>query len=351
MKKRILIAPLNWGLGHATRCISIINALKDFGFEPIIGSDGDALAFLKKEFPDLTFVELPAYNIKYPNKGAAFKWTMLKHAPKILDAIKAEKKTTKRIVETYNITGIISDNRLGVYCKKIPCAIITHQLNVLSGRTTWLSTLLHRKFIKQFDVCWVPDLKDEENLSGKLGHGNSTKIPIKYIGPLSRFYKKKTAITNKILVLLSGPEPQRTLLFEKLFKLFECYKEQVIIVRGIVENKQDIQTYGRTTVYNFMTSYELEKTINESELIICRSGYTSIMDLAKLEKKAFLIPTPGQYEQEYLAKKLTEQKIAPSCNQNDFTLEKLKEVENYDGFKALNFKTDFRDLFSLFQSK
>lgn len=351
MKKRILVAPLNWGLGHATRCITIIDALIAFGSDPIIASDGEALEYLKKEFPKLISLELPSYNIRYSKKGIRFKLNILKQTPHVLKAIKDEKKATSKIVELYSISGIISDNRLGVYFEKVPCAIITHQLNVLSGHTTWFSTLLHRNFLKHFDVCWVPDLKDEKNLSGKLGHGNLPKIPLKYIGPLSRFRKKETDIANQILVLISGPEPQRTLLFNKLFSLLKDHHSHVILVKGLVEKKQNVQRLNNMTIYNFMTTKELEKTINESELMISRSGYTTIMDLAKLEKKAFFIPTPGQYEQEYLAKRLTELNIAPSCNQDDFTLEKLKEVENYEGFKSFNFKTDFKELFSLFQSE
>lgn len=349
MKKRILVAPLNWGLGHATRCIPVINALIRFGFEPIVASDGDALAFLKKEFPSIITIELPTYNINYSKNPIFFKLNMLKQAPKLLRAIHAEKIATKTIVESHNIKGIISDNRLGVYNKKVPSVVITHQLNVLSGSTTWISSLLHKTFIENFDVCWVPDYKGAFNLSDKLGHSHSTfKIPIKYIGSLSRFSKKETVTTNKILVLLSGPEPQRSLLYEKLFQLLKNYPQKVVIVKGSVEKKQTIQTMGNLRIYNFMTTQELETTINESELIVSRPGYTTVMDLAKLGKKAFFIPTPGQYEQEYLAKKLSSLNIAPYCNQKDVMLSKLEVANSFKGFEDFVFETDFKDLFSLF---
>ena len=348
MKKRILVAPLNWGLGHATRCIPIINALITFGFEPIIASDGDALALLQKEFPNLFSIELPSYKISYSKRKAYFKLKLLKSTPKILKAIKAEKKITKHIVKTHGIVGIISDNRLGVYSKKIPSVIITHQLNVLSGNTTWLSTLLHEEFINHFNECWVPDFEGDDNLSGKLGHGKVSETSIKYMGPLSRFLKKDAKIFNKLLVILSGPEPQRTLLGEKLLEILKNYEEKIVFVNGIIEDEQTIQIVRNMTLYNFMTSDELEKTINESELIICRSGYTSVMDLAKLGKKAFFIPTPGQYEQEYLAKRLSELNIVPHCNQDDFTLDKLEQVKYFKGFGYLKFETNYKDLFSLF---
>ncbi|WP_418603716.1 glycosyltransferase [Hwangdonia sp.] len=349
MKNRILVAPLNWGLGHAARCIPIIKALIASGFEPVLASDGNALLLLQKEFPDLIATELPAYHITYAKKRQHFKLKLLKDAPNLVKTIKAEKKAMAEIVESHRISGIISDNRWGAYCEKITSVFVTHQLNVLSGNTTWLSTKMHHKLMRKFDVCWVPDIAETVNLSGKLGHADAFNFPIKYMGPLSRFEKRNVPITNAVLLLLSGPEPQRSLLEEKLLQEFKNFDKTIVFVKGVVEKEQTIQVIGNMTVYNFMTSELLEKTINQSALVIARSGYTTIMDLAKLDKKAFFIPTPGQFEQEYLAKRLTNLNLVPSCNQEDFKIDKLKSVENFKGLKALNYKTDFKDLFSLFE--
>ncbi|CAH8284760.1 uncharacterized protein (TIGR00661 family) [Mariniflexile fucanivorans] len=348
MKKRILVAPLNWGLGHAARCIPIINALIAHGFEPIIASDGEALILLQKEFPTLSSVELPSYNITYTKNGKFLKLKLLTDSPKLLKAIKAEKKATKNLIENNTISGIISDNRLGVFSKKVPSVFITHQLKVLSGITTWFSTKVHEKFMKKFNVCWVPDVEDNINLSGKLGHPDTFEIPTTYIGPLSRFEKRHTNITNDLMVLLSGPEPQRSLLEKKLLSELKNYSGKVVFVKGIIEKEQTIQIIGNMTLYNFMTSSLLEKTINESATIISRSGYTTVMDLAKLSKKAFFIPTPGQFEQEYLATRLMELNLAPSCSQQAFSLEKLKELNNFTGLKSVVHKTNFDVLFNLF---
>lgn len=348
MKKRILVAPLNWGLGHATRCIPIINALLKENFVPVIASDGSALKLLRKEFPNLSSIELPSYHVTYAKNGKLFKLKLLKDSPKLLNAIKEEKKAISRILERNDIAGIISDNRLGVRNKKVPSVFITHQLHVLSGSTSWLSTKVHQKFIKKFDNCWVPDVKGDSNLSGKLGHVKSFDIPTEYIGPLSRFTPNDSIIKNNLMVLLSGPEPQRTLLEEKLLLDLKNYPGKTIFVKGTMEQEQIKEDIGNMSQYNFMTSELLEKTINESALIISRSGYTTIMDLAKLNKKAFFIPTPGQFEQEYLAKRLTDLGIVPSCNQDDFTLKKLNEVPSYEGLKAFNFEPNYKELFSLF---
>lgn len=351
MKKIILVAPLNWGLGHATRCIPIIRALQDNGFTPIIGSDGVALNLLKHEFPELTFIEFPSYNISYAKKAKHFKWAILKSTPKMLKAIKAEKKFTKQLIEDYNIDGIISDNRLGVYSKHVPSVFITHQINVLSGNTTKISSKLHQQIIKKFTQCWVPDQQNEPSLSGILGHLNHFNPSIKYIGPLSRFEKVETQQSIDILALISGPEPQRTLLQEKLISELQHLNKTIVMVCGLIENEQSVKQIGNMSVYNFMTSQQLQDTFNKSRLIVSRSGYTTVMDLAKLGKKAFFIPTPGQFEQEYLAKKLQEDGLVPYCKQDEFNVEKLRVVDEFKGLSSFDFEINFKSLFSLFKGE
>lgn len=350
-KKRILVAPLNWGLGHATRCIPLIHALVTHNFEPVLASDGAALKLLQKEFPDFKTVELPSYNITYAKKGQFFKLKMLQNSPKLVRAIKAEKKATKEIVEKHDIDGIISDNRLGVYSKHIPSVFVTHQLKVLSGNTTWLSTKMHQKIIKRFDECWVPDNIGEDNLSGALGHTSVVGIPVKYIGPLSRFKKINCPLKYDLLVLLSGPEPQRTYLEDLLLKELKRFKGQLLFVKGIVDGESKASVIGTMTSYNFMTTDTLEKAVNESRIVLCRSGYTTVMDLAKLEKKAFFIPTPGQFEQEYIANRLTKLGQVPSCKQADFKVGMLDDVEHFSGLKPTDYVNNYKKLFSLFKSK
>ncbi|BDW92060.1 glycosyl transferase [Flagellimonas marinaquae] len=350
--KRILVAPLNWGLGHATRCIPIIHELLKHGHQPFIASDGVALALLKKEFPHLPVFDLPSYKISYAEKGKHFKIKMIWDSPKVLKAMAKEKKAVKRLVKEYGLDGIISDNRLGAYYKKVPCVFITHQLNVLSGNTTWMSSKAHQKIIKKFDECWVPDVKGKPNLTGKLGHLKKTKLNIAYLGPLSRFEKKELPIIYDLMVLLSGPEPQRTLLEEKLLMELNGFKGNILFVKGKIEEEQTSEEihspHGKITLFNFMKSDELENALNQSKKVLCRSGYTTVMDLAKLEKKAFFIPTPGQYEQEYLAKRMQKQGLVPFSTQEDFILDDLSKVVDYKGLNQFEPMVDFSSLFSVF---
>lgn len=327
--RKIIIAPLNWGLGHATRCIPIINVLQENNFTPLIASDGAALALLRKEFPKLEYLKLPSYNIRY---GKNLKTSLLKQATKVLSVVKNEQKIIEHYVtNNKDLVGIISDNRLGVRSEKVPSVYVTHQLNVLSGWTTFFTSKIHQSFIKKFDECWIPD-KEGSILSGKLSLMEQPSIPTKYTGILSRFKAENIPLKNDILILLSGPEPNRTSLEHKLFMEFKNYKGKIVLVRGIIEDKQKFYYQGNIEVHNYLLSRELEKELNQSKLIICRSGYSSIMDLAIVGKKAFFIPTKGQNEQEYLASNLETQKIAPYIHEDKFKIKHLENIKFYDGF-------------------
>ncbi len=347
---KILVAPLNWGLGHATRCIPIIQSLIENNFEPIIASDGVALKILQKEFPQLTSIELPSYSIEYAKKEQYFKWKIIKNSPKMISAIISEKKQVKKLIKEHDLKGIISDNRLGVYSRKVPSVFITHQLNVLSGKTSWITSKMHQRIIKKYTECWVPDVAGAVNLTGKLGHLEQPDFKVKYIGPISRIKKLNIPIEYELMVLLSGPEPQRTMLEMKLIPSMEKCYGKVLFVKGVIEAEQKIWTEGKVTFYNFMTANEIEKALNESRYVLSRSGYTTIMDLAKLNKKAFFIPTPGQFEQEYLAKRLKKNGMVPYCKQDKFDFDKMiLEINLYAGLHFQDNEIALSTLFDVFK--
>ncbi len=349
-KPTILIASLNWGLGHATRCIPIIKALEAKNFTVVIASDGDSLQLLKKEFPHLKTYVLPSYNITYPKTGNLFAWHFVKKIPHFIKTCKAEKKVINNLVASKEINFIISDNCFGVYHKDIPSIYISHQLRVLSGVFSGISTYFHQKIIENFNECWIPDVSGKDNFSGMLSSAK-TKIPVKNLGILSRFKKENLSYKYDICVLLSGPEPQRSYLEKILITNLKNTRYKVILIQGKVEKKQECFRFENIEKVNFMMSKSLEKTLNQSKLVIARSGYSTIMDLAVLNKKAFFIPTPGQFEQEYLAKRMRRLKIAPFCKQKDFLIEKLHEVEDYSGFKEVDLNTNWEDLFGFFEGK
>ncbi|GAA4313367.1 glycosyltransferase [Pontixanthobacter gangjinensis] len=334
--KRILVAALNWGLGHATRCVPIINELIDFGYEPVIASDGPALELLKMEFPQLLHRQLPSYNIEYAEKASGLKWKLLQNSPHILRTIQKENRITEELVDELELSGIISDNRWGVRSQKLKKNVfITHQLKVLSGSTSFLSTYIQRKYIAKFQQCWVPDVKGENNLSGILGHPLKLPGNVKYIGRLSRLKKVNSGIIYDYLVLLSGPEPQRSILESILLKQFENTERRTLFVRGVIHDETIEHSNPFLKVKNYLFGKELEEALNGSRYIISRSGYTTLMDLACLHKKAFFIPTPGQPEQEYLAERMERLGMAAYSKQDDFSTEKLEKIEDYRGLSDL----------------
>jgi len=336
-RSKIIVAPLNWGIGHATRCVPIINDLLKKGFEPIIATDGNALKYLKQEFPLLTSYELPSYNIVYSNNQYLFKIKLFFQINKIKKAVADEHQVIQKIIKKEGVKGIISDNRFGAYSKEITSVYITHQLNVLSGITTFFTSKIHQKIMGNFNEIWVADLKTKPKLAGKLSSNSKIKTPVKYIGLLSRFSKNNTNITLKnykydLLVLLSGIEPQRTMLEKKLIKELKNYPKKIIFIRGFLGKSQYLKNTDNIEFINFLSKKKLAQIILNSKIVLSRSGYSTIMDLASLQKKAFFIPTSGQTEQEYLAKHLEKLKISPFSKQNSFKIAMLNRVENYTGF-------------------
>ena len=329
--KKILVAPLNWGLGHAARCIPIIDALQKNGFQPVLAGDGMSLHLLRQEYPSLASYELPSTSVEYAKKGSLLKYKLLSQAPKLLKAIALEKEAVQEIHLKENLTGIISDNRFGLRSEEIPSVYITHQLKVLSGATSFISTTLHQQIISKFHQCWVPDYSTNE-LSGDMSTSSDTTGFVKYIGPLSRFKRKEMEKKWDLLAVLSGPEPQRSLLEEKLLEKLKLFSGKCLMIRGMIEDKQSSRCLGNTTIVNFMLQKELRDCIESSKLIVSRSGYSNIMDLNALEAKTFFIPTPGQFEQEYLAKYFQNKGISDYTEQHLFDLDKLNYGSEYTGF-------------------
>ena len=350
-QKTILVAPLHWGLGHTTRCIPLIKALLSNDFDVVLASDGAALLLLRKEFPNLRSIELPSYNIRYPRKGVFFRLKISTQLPYIKKTIALENSLIEKFVEENEIDGILSDNRFGAFNPNIPSVFLTHQLNVLSGVTTQWSSKHHQKLISNFDTCWVPDFEFEPSLSGKLGHLKNSEYPAEYIGPLSRMEFEELPNVYDILIILSGPEPQRSILENKMIAVFKNDSRRILMVQGRVEEQEKRSTNGAVEIVNFLTSKSLEHAINSSVLVITRSGYTSIMDLAVLRKKAFFIPTPGQFEQQYLARRCSKMQLAPYCQQNEFSASKLEQLTAYKGFELQKVNPNFSILFSLFHGE
>lgn len=334
--QRVLVAPLDWGLGHATRCIPIIKALLFNGYEVIVATNGKQLSLLQQEFPQLQFLELKGYNISYSKRKWQLPFKIAWQVPKIFSAIKEEHHWLEKAISEHRIDLVISDNRFGLHSKKIPCVFITHQLTIKAS-IGWLERTMQRmnySYINQFSACWVPDLEGNKNIAGILSHPKRLPtVPVKYLGLLSRF--GANPLTGKkydLCILLSGPEPQRTLLERKILKDLPTVKGDVLLVRGLPNSNEALSIAGNVQVRNHLVGHELEQVIQQSEFIISRSGYTTVMELLSLQKKSILVPTPGQTEQEYLGERLMQQGWCYSVNQKSFNL-----VEAIESAKLFNY--------------
>ena len=262
---------------------------------------------LTKEFPQLRVIPLKGYRITYPKKGALFIPKILLQVPKIRRSISNEHRWLDQKLDTNHWDLIISDNRYGLYTSRTRTVFITHQLGIISGfgklGDTVLRTMLYR-WVNRFDTCWIPDAEGDLNIAGKLSHPFSMPKHYAFIGPLSRLDKKPPLTEGHLLVLLSGPEPQRTILENKIIHQLSDIDEAVVFVRGLPSSAPLMENRGRIRFENHLDAKSLSEMLSSAKAVICRSGYSSVMDLLKLKKRALLIPTPGQTEQVYLAKHL-----------------------------------------------
>ncbi len=331
---------MDWGLGHATRCIPIIRDLLDQDCSVIIGASGRGLRLLKNEFPGLDFVELPGYGVEYPAAGA-MTWKMFCQLPKILSVFIKEHRLLSEIIDEYSIKTVISDNRFGLWSKKAHCIYMTHQIQIMTPkRLKFLQPSLyelHRFIMRFYDEVWIPDYAGRDNLSGDLSH--LYPLPMenaKYIGPLSRFIPMPDEpVINDLLVVLSGPEPQRSIFEELILNQIDGCGEKIIIVRGVTETNKTKIVNKNVKLVDYMTSNELNLALAQSKTILTRGGYSTLMDLAVMNKPAILAPTPGQSEQEYLAGRLKNRKDYLVMAQSEFNYRRIRDFiqANYKDIK------------------
>lgn len=298
---RILYCVLNWGLGHSTRSIPVIRALQATGAIVDIASDGGPLALLRKTFPECMTLELPGYDIQYPTGSVLL--NALSQSYKIVGAVRNEQSTTQKWMHIHHYDAIVSDNRYGCYHPSVPSILITHQISniakspVLNIAGEWTIN----RFFKNFNEIWIPDTPDRA-LSGKMTE--SRRPNIRFIGHLSDQVYSPQSKQFDVAAILSGPEPQRSKLEEEILLQLKRYPGKCALVRGVITDDLPGQE-DNVTIYPYLDRVGINTMSNSAEIIICRTGYSSLMDLINVGTKAILIPTPGQPEQLYLGERLT----------------------------------------------
>lgn len=306
-----MVCPLDWGIGHATRCIPIINHLNQSGHEVILAASGSGKVLLQQYFPQLKMIDFPSVQVRY-SRGKHLWIKLFLQMPRFLISIFREHFILQRLIKENHIDAVISDNRFGCWSKNVPSVYITHQVNLISPLPgNFLSSILawlHHQIIRKYHACWIPDLYDDlaGGFAGCLSHPPLRHSNWRYLGVLSRFSKSAYQATHQDtynLAILSGPEPQRSLFEQKIMK--ELTGRPLKIIRGLPGKTCDSPPFPNIDWYNHAEDDFFEQLVLQASNIICRSGYSTIMDLVALGRTAHLIPTPGQSEQEYLAKHLS----------------------------------------------
>lgn len=328
-KKTILIAPLDWGLGHTTRCIAIIKTLQQQNYFVIVAATPKQQIVLQQEFANLQYIDLFGYNIKYSKNSTFLAAKIVAQIPKIVKCIYKEHKWLNQLLQQQKIDIVISDNRYGLYNKNVHCIFMTHQLEIQTGNSflNRIAQKINYHFINKYNMCWVPDINSKNNIAGVLSAPTVVpKTTTHYVGVLSRFDKNTTTnIEYDICIMLSGVEPQRTILENKIVEqLHNFNNKKILLLRGLPNVATQLKIEN-IVVKNHLQGKELQQAINSSQLIIARSGYTTIMEILALQKPLIVIPTPKQTEQEYLAKYLNNKKYCLAYTQTEFSINKAIE--------------------------
>lgn len=310
----------------------------------LIACNSPQKALLEREFPTISYLNLDGYRLQYGKKRRDTLTKIIFQLPKILTRVKEEHRWLNELLSRQKVNAVISDNRFGLFNKQVPCVFITHQVYIKTGVGKWADRIVTRwnyHRIKKFNACWIPD-SQQDGLAGELSHPSQLPATtVRYLGGLSRLIPcTSTATSIDLLVILSGPEPQRSIFEDRLLADLANYDGKAVLVRGLPGHQSFIQGSDNVTVYNHVPAAELNALLCSAELVISRSGYTTVMDVLKLGKKSILVPTPGQAEQEYLGDYLQQQQLAYVANQKTFSLQQTLAAVKTFPFRRYSFSMD-----------
>ncbi len=329
---KVLLSPLDWGLGHTTRSIPVVRALLRAGASVTLAGSPSSLYIFREEFPELEFLEAPRYDIHYPSHGSEMPLWVMRNQKSFFHTIREEQEWVETMVIRRGFDRVISDNRFGFYSKKVPSAYITHQWRIAFPFPfrLWepLGTLWHHQFMKNFSEVWVPDFEEYPGLAGKLSHVNSAQTHY-FIGTLSRFSPPETPENQKeidILAILSGPEPMRTQLEQKLKKILPQIPGNHEMILGCPGQKLPQEMQGNIRLYSHLETGKFTAAVARAKKVIARSGYSTIMDMLRFKADCIFVPTPGQTEQIYLAKLLQKENRAVYLSQKSLDVKTFRKA-------------------------
>lgn len=308
----VFVAPLSWGLGHATRDMPLIETFLRHGHRVTIGTSGPALHLLRREFPACDFVDFPDYPAPY-TRSRFFVARFAAFVPAMLAAIRREHLFFTRWLAGHPCDLVVSDNRFGVYAPGRPSFFISHQLRFHVPAPLWpaggLSEFFNGAHHRHFTRVIVPDNADPaRRLSGRLSINRRSERAgrVFFAGILCAADAGRVpagAADIDYLALVSGPEPQRRELERIVLAQVPRLPGRKVIVLGRPAEEFARRPGRRTLVLAHASRPRLNRLMRRARFVIARPGYTTMMELAELGlRHALFIPTPGQTEQEYLAR-------------------------------------------------
>jgi hypothetical protein len=227
------------------------------------------------------------------------------------------------ILKKHRIDVVISDNRYGLWNRKVRSIIITHQLRVIPPFPfKWampITEYLVKFWLNRFDEVWIPDYADELSIAGILSKPNGLRN-LCYIGNLSRFEGVDSeSVFNgfQMVVVASGPEPHRSIFVDINAKIAQRYGLNCLIIEGRPENGVIPRCADGVWVVGHLPDMQFTLALRNAQYLVLRGGYSTIMDMLALGLSGLIVPTPGQTEQEYLAEYLFAKGLFHTVEQSD----------------------------------
>lgn len=331
---KALVAPLDWGLGHATRCAPVVREFLEKGCDVELAVTRGNAAILREMFPDVRQRLAPSYNIVYPKHGYNMAFWLLKNSAHLRAVMRAEHHYAEEMVERHGYDILVSDNRFAFRSRKAKSVYMTHQCRIAFPKMFRMfeafGAAWHASVMSRFDEVWVPDIPEFPGYAGSLSHVERCPRPLKFVGPLSRFamlpLTQSTEKDLNIVAVVSGVEPARSRFASRLSSVLPQIPGKHVVILGKPASSLKTWTAGNVTFYNHLPTQEFADVISRAGWVISRGGYSTVMDMAVLGAKCIFVPTPGQYEQVVLAADLSAAGFAVSIEEGSLSVDSLSKA-------------------------
>ncbi|MFP4223274.1 MAG: glycosyltransferase [Phycisphaeraceae bacterium] len=345
MARRILFGTSSWGLGHATRDLVLIRALLEAGCEVTVVATGPALKVLRGELGErCDYLDWPDMPSTISRSTIGFYVKTISFIPRIFLAWFDEKRRLRKLLRDRPIDVVISDHRYGLVTDAVPCFFISHSPRYIAPWRSWFMETCMELFVAAWlrpaEKLLVPD-HDQRGLSGDMSHKTRffPREKMVFLGQLSSLSLPDDPPGQDIdtFISISGPEPQRTRFQAKVLGQLGRLKGRTVVTLGLPgrEPPRVKDVPANVEIHAYLGRAEQQRMMLRSRLVVCRSGYTTLMELAELGRPALLVPTPAQTEQLYLAKTLREQGLFHSVKQSELDLSRdiplARERPGYQG--------------------